>query len=256
MVNDLKQPIGAPVPNWQPRPSPSGTVLSGRYCRLEPLTTEHVPGLHDALNLRDRSGGQWTYMPWGPFHDAGGFADLIDALIADPAIVMLVLIDLRTGQPEGMAGWARIEPAIGSIEVGGVIYSPDLQRTPAATEAMYLMARHVFDDLGYRRYEWKCDALNARSMAAARRLGFVYEGMWRNATIYKGRNRDTAWFAMTDSDWAVRKRAIAAWLEPENFDSSGHQRTALSALVSSASRSNAPRGAPHGSSAPGRGRCW
>lgn len=130
-----------------------------------------------------------------------------------------------------MAGWARIDPAIGSIEVGGVIYSPDLQRTPAATEAMYLMAAHVFDDLGYRRYEWKCDALNARSMAAARRLGFIYEGTWRNAMIYKGRNRDTAWFAMTDTDWGVRKSVISDWLDPGNFDPNGQQRSALSPLT-------------------------
>lgn len=266
MVNDLGQPIGEPIPDWQPRPFPSGTVLSGRYCRLEPLVSRHVPSLHDSLNVRDRSGRRWTYMPCGPFHDAGEFAAVVDALIADPAIVMLAVIDLRTGQPEGMAGWARIEPTIGSIEVGGVIYSPDLQRTPAATEAMYLMARHVFDDLGYRRYEWKCDALNERSIAAARRLGFIYEGTWRNATIYKGRNRDTAWFAMTDADCSVRERVISAWLDPDNFDPSGQQRSALSALTSrcgkenarlrSESRSNAPGGGPRESSAPGHGRCW
>jgi RimJ/RimL family protein N-acetyltransferase len=232
MVNDLGQPIGERIEDWLPRPYPSGTVLRGRYCRLEPLVRRHVPALHDALNLRDQSGRQWTYMPWGPFGDAGEFAACVDALLAEPGILTLAVIDLRTGQPEGMAGWARIDPAIGSIEVGGVIYSPGLQRTPAATEAMYLMARHVFDDLGYRRYEWKCDALNAPSIAAARRLGFVYEGTWRNATIYKGRNRDTAWFAMTDTDWGARKSVISNWLNPANFDANGQQRSALSALSS------------------------
>ncbi|MFZ1997313.1 MAG: GNAT family protein, partial [Solirubrobacteraceae bacterium] len=188
--------------------------------------------LHDALNLRDQSGRHWTYMPWGPFRETGEFVAFVQALVAEPDLLTLAIIDGRTGQPEGMAGWARIEPAIGSIEVGGVIYSPDLQRTPAATEAMYLMASYVFDQLGYRRYEWKCDALNARSMAAARRLGFAYEGTWRNAMIYKGRNRDTAWFAMTDADWAVRKGAISAWLDPGNFGPGGRQRCALSALTS------------------------
>jgi RimJ/RimL family protein N-acetyltransferase len=202
--------------------------------------TRHVSALHDALNLRDRSGRQWTYMPWGPFRDAGAFAACIDALVADPGTLMHVVVDLGTGEAQGMAGWARIEPAIGSIEVGGVIYSPDLQRTPAATEAMYLMASHVFDDLGYRRYEWKCDALNARSMAAARRLGFIYEGTWRNAMIYKGRNRDTAWFAMTDTDWGVRKRVISAWLDPGNFDVNGKQRSALSALTSRCGAASPP----------------
>jgi RimJ/RimL family protein N-acetyltransferase len=171
-------------------------------------------------------------MPWGPFREAGDFAAFVQALVAEPGFLTLAVIDARTGQPEGMAGWARIEPVIGSIEVGGVIYSPDLQRTPAATESMYLMASHVFDELGYRRYEWKCDALNARSMAAARRLGFLYEGTWRNAMIYKGRNRDTAWFAMTDANWAVLKRAISAWLDPGNFGPGGQQRRALSVLTS------------------------
>ncbi|MGI8413434.1 MAG: GNAT family N-acetyltransferase [Solirubrobacteraceae bacterium] len=231
MVDDLGQPIGEPLPGWQPRPYPPGTVLTGRYCRLEPLVTRHVPSLHRALNLRDPSGRQWTYMPWGPFRDADEFAALVDALVAEPGILTLTIIDLRTGRPEGMAGWARIDPAIGSIEVRGIIYSPELQRTPAATEAMYLMASHVFDDLGYRRYEWKCDALNARSMAAARRLGFIYEGTWRNAMIYKGRNRDTAWFAMTGRDWAVRGRVISDWLDPGNFGSDGQQRSALSDLT-------------------------
>jgi RimJ/RimL family protein N-acetyltransferase len=175
--------------------------------------------------------------PWCPFVDAGEFAEVVDALIVEPGFLTFAVIDLRTGQPEGMSGWARIDPANGSIEVGGVIYSPDLQRTPAATEAMYLMAGHVFDDLGYRRYEWKCDALNARSMAAASRLGFSYEGTWRNALIYKGRNRDTAWFAMTDSDWAVRKGVISDWLDPSNFDPKGQQRSSLSALMSRCSAS-------------------
>jgi RimJ/RimL family protein N-acetyltransferase len=188
--------------------------------------------LHDALNMHDRSARQWTYMPWGPFRDADEFAGFVAALLAEPGFLTLTVIDLQTGQPEGMAGWARIEPAIGSIEVGGIIYSPSLQRTPAATEAMFLMASHVFDDLGYRRYEWKCDALNAPSLAAARRLGFIYEGTWRNATIYKRRNRDTAWFAMTDTDWNVRKSVISTWLDPGNFDSNGQQRSALSALIS------------------------
>ena len=232
MINDLGQPIGEPILDWQPRTVPSAPTLSGRYCRLEPLEARHVPALHDALNLRDGSGRDWTYMPWGPFGEAGEFAAFVGTLVAEPDVLTLAITDARTDQPEGIAGWARIEPAIGSIEVGGIIYSPDLQRTPAATEAMYLMASHVFDELGYRRYEWKCDALNARSMAAAHRLGFVYEGTWRNAMIYKGRNRDTAWFAMTDADWAVRKRAIAAWLDPGNFGPGGQQHRALSALTS------------------------
>lgn len=231
MINDLGQPIGVPVRGWRLRPCPPGETLSGRYCTLEPLDAAHVPALHEQLNLSDRSGHRWTYMPWGPFRDADQFAALVDSFIADPGSLTLAVIEARTGQPCGMAGWARIDPAIGSIEVGGIIYGPDLQRTPAATEVMYLMASHVFDDLGYRRYEWKCDALNAASIAAARRLGFVYEGTWRNATIYKQRNRDTAWFAMTDADWKIRKTVIADWLDPTNFDANGHQRSRLSALI-------------------------
>jgi RimJ/RimL family protein N-acetyltransferase len=211
-------------------------VLTGSYCRLERLDRSHIPALHDALNLRGRSGGLWTYMPWGPFDDIEDFARFADGIIAEPASLTLVVVDLRSGLPEGMAGWGRIDPAIGSIEVGGVIYSPQLQRTAAATEAMYLIARHVFDDLGYRRYEWKCDALNAASMAAARRLGFIYEGTWRNALIYKGRNRDTAWFAMTDVDWSIRRGVIRQWLAPANFDARGQQRTSLSALTARSDR--------------------
>ncbi len=231
MMNEFGQPIGEPLPGWQPRPAPTGVVLEGRHCRLEPLDRRHVPALHEALNLADPDGRGWTYMPWGPYRDIDEFAASLEWIGAESGFLFLAIIDAATGLAQGMAGWGRIDPAIGSIEVGGIIYGAQLQRTPAATEAMYLMASHVFDDLGYRRYEWKCDSLNAPSRAAARRLGFLYEGTWRNATIYKERNRDTAWFAMTDVDWAAQKQVLARWLDPENFDADGGQRASLSALT-------------------------
>ena len=167
MINDLGQPMGEPILDWQPRPVPSAPTMSGRYCRLEPLEARHVAALHDALNLRDRSGRDRTYMPWGPFGEADEFAAFVEALVAEPGSLTLAIIDGRTGQPEGIAGWARIEPRSGRLKSGASSTAPTCS-APAATEAMYLMASHVFDELGYRRYEWKCDAPNARSMAAAR----------------------------------------------------------------------------------------
>lgn len=178
----------------------------------------------------DTSGRQWTYLPYGPFSDPAEFTTFLTATIADPRYVTLAVIDATTDRAVGWASYMRIEPAIGTLEVGGVTFGAPLQRTRAATEALYLMAAHAFDDLGYRRYEWKCDALHSGSRAAATRLGFAYEGTWRKATMYKGRSRDTAWFAMTDDDWLRLGPAIAGWLDPANFDGD-RQRTPLSELT-------------------------
>ena len=142
------------------------------------------------------------------------------------------VVDRNSGKAAGVASYLRIGPAVGVIETGHINYSPLLQRTPAATEAMYLMMRRVFDELGYRRYEWKCDSLNARSRRAAERLGFTYEGVFRQATLYKGRNRDTAWYSITDKEWPRLKYGFQAWLSPGNFDSDGCQRQSLPDLTS------------------------
>lgn len=228
-TNDLGQPIGPALPDWTPRPVPAPAELRGRYCRLVPLAPEHAPGLYASVT-QDHSGRQWTYLSYGPFGGLAAFTDFVRATIADAGYVTMTVLDAATDAPLGWASYMRIDPAIGSVEVGGITFGSGLQRTETATETMYLMAAHAIEDLGYRRYEWKCDDLHAGSRAAAARLGFRYEGSWRNATMYKGRSRDTAWFAITDADWTRIGPVIRDWLEPSNFDG-GRQLTALSELT-------------------------
>jgi RimJ/RimL family protein N-acetyltransferase len=230
---DEQPPVGSPLPRWEPRPLPVRTPIIGRYCRLEPLDAErHAEALHHAYAL-DETGRGWTYLPYGPFPNANAFEAWVeDASGSDDPIFFAILGE--DGVPVGVASYLRIMPAIGTIEVGHIHFSPQLQRTPAATEAMYLMMAHAFEELGYRRYEWKCDALNARSRRAAERLGFTYEGTHRQATIYKGRNRDTAWYSILDSEWPRVKDALEAWLDPANFDAEGEQRSPLRVERSSA----------------------
>jgi len=211
--NDFGQPIGEPVSSWTPPPAVTGVVLTGRTCRVEPLTPEHVDDLHQALVV-DSPPDTWTYMADGPFADRSAFASYIDYLHA-PDWSPHVIVD-ESGKPQGIACYLRIAPTVGSVEVGAITYSPALRRTTAATEAMHLMADHAFA-LGYRRYEWKCDDLNAPSRRAAERLGFRYEGTFRQALVYKGRNRDTAWFSITDAEWPRIRSIHRAWLAPENF---------------------------------------
>ncbi len=181
--------------------------------------------------MRDTESRIWTYLAYGPFHDLASYRDWATAgsLSDDP--LFHAVIDKRTGTAAGVASYLRIDPENGVIEVGHINFAPPLQKTPAASEAMFLMMARVFDDLGYRRYEWKCDALNAPSRAAAERLGFRHEGLFRQATMYKGRNRDTAWYAMTDKDWPEIKAAFQAWLAPGNFDAQGKQRRRLGELI-------------------------
>ncbi|MBP7692563.1 MAG: GNAT family N-acetyltransferase [Anaerolineales bacterium] len=229
--NPLGQPIGWPVPNWTPPPAPARAPLSGRYSRLEPLDVErHAAGLH-AANATDADRRMWTYLPYGPFETLAAYRGWVEAMSAKTDPLFFAIVAADTGRPVGVASYLRIEPAAGCIEVGHIALSPLAQRTPAATEAMYLLMRHAFE-LGYRRYEWKCDALNAPSRAAARRLGLSFEGVFRQATLYKGRNRDTAWYAALDGDWPALRAAFETWLAPANFDTAGRQRQRLSALTS------------------------
>lgn len=222
-TNALGQPVGDPLPGWVPPPPPGPVVLTGRTCRLEPLGEQHVEALHQALDI-DSDESVWSYYPTGP-HDLAGFTAFADGLRADPTgLPFVVLVD---DQPLGTASYLRIAPADGSIEVGNIVLGSALQRTTAATEAMYLLARHALDDLGYRRYEWKCDALNAPSIAAARRLGFTAEGVHRQARVYRGRNRDTAWFSILDREWPDIRSELERWLAPDNHDDQGRQRTPL-----------------------------
>lgn len=222
-LNRLGQPIGDPVPGWTPRARPGDEPIEGRFCRIERLDpARHAEALF-AANRRDAEGRMWTYLPCGPFEDPAAYRTWLDGMarLGDP--LFHAVVDRATGLAAGVASYLRIEPAVGTIEVGHIAYSPLLQRTPAATEAMYLLMRRAFAELGYRRYEWKCDALNAPSRVAAERLGFRFEGVFRQATIYKGRNRDTAWYAITDAEWPDRKAAFEAWLDPANFAPDGRQ---------------------------------
>lgn len=200
--------------------------MVGRYGRLEALDAErHAADLFGAYG-HDALGAGWTYLPYGPFADAAAFHAWLGQMAAtdDPLFFAIVNED---GHAVGVASYLRINVEMGSIEVGHIHYSPLLQRTRMATEAMYLMARRAFDELGYRRYEWKCDDLNAASRAAAERLGFRYEGTFRQDRIYKGRNRDTAWYSITDGEWPAVRDAMEAWLNPANFDADGQQRASL-----------------------------
>jgi RimJ/RimL family protein N-acetyltransferase len=229
-VNALGQPVGFAVDGWAPPARPPRESMIGRTCRTEPLDAErHAVDLHEA-NLLDTGGGNWTYLPYGPFAALGDYRVWLASVAGATDPQFHAIIDLATGQAVGVASYLRIDPAAGSIEVGHINYSPRLQRTVASTEAMYLMMKRAFE-LGYRRYEWKCNALNASSRAAAQRLGFSYEGMFRQARVDKGRNRDTAWYAAIDREWPLLDAAFRRWLDPSNFDQRGQQRTSLSTLT-------------------------
>jgi RimJ/RimL family protein N-acetyltransferase len=221
-VNLPGPPIGPALPDWRPPDRPQHTVLQGRYCRLEPLDAgRHAADLH-AANSLDREDRMWTYLFSGPFASLAEFTRWLEAREDSLDPLFFAIVDAATDRAAGIASYLRIDATHGVIEVGHLAYSPLLQRTRAATEAMYLMMKHAFD-LGYRRYEWKCDALNAASRRAAERLGFTFEGIFRQAAVYKGRNRDTAWYSLIDREWPERETAFRAWLDPANFDPDGRQ---------------------------------
>ena len=230
-TNSLGQPIGFPVDGWSPRPRPPRTAVVGRFCRVEPVDpARHAADLH-AANLQDKEGRIWTYLGYGPFDDLAAYRKWMETTCLGDDPLFHAVIDPLTEKALGVASYLRIDPPVGVIEVGHINYAPALQRTSAATEAMFLLMQRAFDELGYRRYEWKCDSLNAPSRRAAERLGFRYEGIFRQATLYKGRNRDTAWYAIIDKDWPLVKAAFEQWLAPVNFDSKGRSRVSLSSLM-------------------------
>lgn len=227
-LNELGQPIGVAINGWSPCQSPPLLPMPGRYCRLEILQPAlHAKALYEAF-VQDKNHANWTYLPYGPFDDFEAFNNWLTPQSQQSDPLFHAVIDLSTGQAVGLASYLRIEPTVGVIEVGHIHFSPLMQRTPLATEAMFLMMRRVFDELGYRRYEWKCDALNEPSKHAAKRLGFQFEGIFRQATIYKNRNRDTAWLSVIDSEWPRLRSSFEQWLAPENFDENGQQRQSLS----------------------------
>ena len=228
--NALGQPIGPPLPEWKPVPRPPRTAMAGRYCRVEPIDpARHARELYEA-NTVDPSGRNFTYSTSGPFDSFEAYRRWIGTSCLGDDPLFHAIVDNAVGKATGVASYLRIDPANGVIEVGHINYSPLLQRKRAATEAMYLMMKRAFE-LGYRRYEWKCDALNAPSRAAAQRLGLSYEGIFRQAVVYKGRGRDTAWYAAIDSEWPELERAFLRWLDPANFDAEGRQCVRLSELT-------------------------
>ncbi|MCJ2022223.1 MULTISPECIES: GNAT family protein [unclassified Methylobacterium] len=229
-VDDFGQPIGPALPDWTPRPHPPRTPMEGRTCRVVPLDAEaHAAGLFAAYSAApDRR--TWTYLSDEMPESEAAFRERLEARAASRDPLFQAILDRESGEPLGIAAYLRIDPANGVIEVGHLHYGPRLQRSPASTEAMALMMARAFDELGYRRYEWKCDSLNAPSRAAALRLGFTFEGIFRNATVVKGRSRDTAWFSITDADWPKVRAGFEAWLDPVNFDAEGRQRRGLAAL--------------------------
>lgn len=230
-TNELGQPIGFAVAGFRAPPFPPHTTLAGRYCRLEPLqVSSHARDLWEA-QADDTTASSWTYLLSGPHASLEDFEKWMSGAQAsrDPQFYAIVV----DGRAVGMAAYLRIDPKNGVIEIGHIYYSPRLARTRAATEAMFLLMSNAFD-LGYRRYEWKCDSCNLPSRAAATRYGFTYEGKFRQAIVYKERNRDTCWFAIIDKDWqAGLKDAYARWLDPSNFSAAGGQDLKLSVLTAS-----------------------
>ncbi len=224
--------VGAPV---EPLPSgraPGRTPLAGAYARLQPVDVgAHAESLYRLSHAKPEDAALWRYLAYGPFADQGAFERWLAERARSSDPLFFAIVDQASGRAAGMASYLNIVPANGSIEIGHIWFAPQLQKTRAATEAIFLLARQAFDDLGYRRLEWKCDALNAASRRAARRFGFTYEGTFRQHMIVKGRNRDTAWFALLDRDWPAVRAAFERWLAPANFDAGGRQRSALSTLT-------------------------
>ena len=224
MQNELGQPIGESL-EWEGAKPPPSVVLKGQYCRIEPLTPAHAEDLFDATQA-DPDGGNWTYLFEDPIQSASEFESWAIKASQSKDPLFHAIISAETGKAVGYATYMRIDPVMGVIEIGNIHMSPALQGTRASTEAMYLMMKQAFA-LGYRRYEWKCDSLNAPSRRAAERLGFSFEGIFRQALVYKGRNRDTAWFSVIGSEWPALQKAFEAWLAPRNFGVSGEQLAKL-----------------------------
>ena len=228
-LNQFGQLIGDALPDWQPRPYPQRVVLEGQYCRLEPLSLQHADALF-AAHQQAADTRNWTWLlrePEGSVEEYRQWIARVESL-QDP--LHFAVIDIPTQQPVGSLALMRIEPNHGVMEVGHVHFSPLLSRTPASTEAQWLLMRYAFETLGYRRYEWKCNSFNDPSRRAALRLGFQFEGRFRQALVIKGHNRDTDWFSIIDGEWPALDRAFQAWLAADNFTADGKQRQSLEAF--------------------------
>jgi RimJ/RimL family protein N-acetyltransferase len=224
--------IGALVDPLPSERTPERAMLAGADVRLEPVdVAAHSASLYALSHAQPEDAALWTYLPYGPFAGQGEFERWLEERVRSSDPLFFAVIEEPSGRACGMTSYLNIVPANGTIEIGHIWFAPLLQKTRGATEAIFLMMRHVFDDLGYRRLEWKCNALNQASMRAARRFGFTYEGTFRQHMVVKGRNRDTAWFALLDREWLAVRAAFERWLHPANFDAAGRQRTSLSALM-------------------------
>lgn len=233
-----KLPLGEPV-EFAPVPRPGRETLRGRHVLLRPLNASaDAEDLYAASHRPDADRGLWTYLPDGPYENVGHMRQMLiwAQTCEDP--LFFALVKLPEERPAGMASYQRITPEFGVIEIGRIWFGAPLQRTTAATEAIYLLALHAFDDLGYRRFEWKCDALNEASRRAADRFGFTFEGVFRKHMVIKGRNRDSAWFSITDDEWPAVRSGFERWLAPENFDHVGGQRRTLGELIALAREVN------------------
>ncbi|MFT3871198.1 MAG: GNAT family protein [Nocardioides sp.] len=229
-ANELGQPVGDPVEGWVARSAPACVSLTGRYVRLEPVGPAHVDGLLGSV-CTEEDESLWTYRSVPRPVERSEVTALVDSLSDQTPGVTFVVLPEGHQHAQGLVSLMRLDAANGCLEIGGIMWSRQLQRTRAATEALVLIATYVFDELGYRRLEWKCDSLNEPSRAAARRLGFSYEGRFRQALVVKGRNRDTDWFSIIDTEWPRLRAAYDAWLSPDNFDDDGGQVQPLSALT-------------------------
>lgn len=230
-INGFGQPIGRELAEWSAAPFPPHVALAGRYCRVEPLAaTRHARDIWEAQG-DDPRGARWTYSFAGPFAGLAAYEKWCEGAAGARDPQHYAIVDAVSGRAAGSCAYLRVEPRHGVVEIGHIYYASRLARTRAATEAMYLLMANAFA-LGYRRYEWKCDSCNLPSRIAATRLGFTYEGLFRQAFVNKGRNRDTTWFAVIDGDWhGGLQQAYLRWLDPENFDAAGGQRLRLSALT-------------------------
>jgi len=224
--NELGQVVGFPLPDWKPPSLPPHEAVQGHWARLDPLDpSKHAASVYRGVCM-DPDGRNWTYSPAGPFSSSGDFVTWLRSIASREIPIWFAVVDRSRREALGLASYFEADPPNGVIEIGGVHFTEPLKRTVAATEAMYLMLRTVFD-LGYRRCEWRCDALNGPSRAAAERLGFSFEGIFRQHWVYNERNRDTAWYSMIDSEWVDTRNAFEEWLDPANFDDRGVQRTKL-----------------------------
>jgi RimJ/RimL family protein N-acetyltransferase len=224
--------LGPPVDPPPSGRSPERRALQGAHVRLEPVdVAKHAASLYALSHARAEDAALWTYLAYGPFPDQDAFESWLSERARSEDPLFFAIVDLAVGTASGMASYLNVVPMMGCIEIGHIWFAPPMQKTRGATEAIFLMMRHVFDDLGYRRLEWKCNALNEASIRAARRFGFTYEGTFRQHMVVKGRNRDTAWFAMLDHEWPTVRTAFECWLQAENFDAAGRQRISLGTLM-------------------------